>query len=353
MADSDEEKTEHVSQRRLNAAREEGQVAVGRDAVTVAGLFAAAAALKALAPAFRDSALSLVVLAAGGLDRLTFADLAHGAIPVAAQALGICGAAAFGVAAATTLQTQGGFWPHLALPTFSRMGGGRLTRILKREFWVDLGLAAIKVVAIGGVAYLAAGDALLTLGPLVSAAPEAQLAGVFRPIADVAVKALTVMALLAGVELALSHLRFRSKMKMTKQEAKREMKEDQGDPLIRSRRRKRQRELAKGRAALEVPRADAVVVNPTHVAVAIRYRKDEGAAPRVTAKGKGELAEIIRDLARANGIPIVEDIPLARLLHRRVKVGGQVPAETFRAVAAVLAFVYRITGRVPQRGVAA
>ena len=103
----------------------------------------------------------------------------------------------------------------------------------------------------------------------------------------------------------------------------------------------------KGQAKVEVPRADAVIVNPTHVAVAVRYRRDEGKAPRVTAKGKGELAEHMRELARSNGVPIVQDIPLARALHRRVKVGREVPADLFKGVAAVLAFVYRVTGRLP------
>jgi type III secretion system FlhB-like substrate exporter len=135
---------------------------------------------------------------------------------------------------------------------------------------------------------------------------------------------------------------------MTKEEAKREHKEEEGDPMLKGRRKKRARELAKNRIAIEVPKADAVIVNPTHIAIAIRYRKDEGNAPRVIAKGKGVLAENIRELARAHGIPIVEDIALARLLYKRVKVGKSVPADTFRAVAAILAFVYRVTGRAPQ-----
>jgi flagellar biosynthetic protein FlhB len=118
-----------------------------------------------------------------------------------------------------------------------------------------------------------------------------------------------------------------------------------GDPLIRGRRRKRHMELARGQARIEVPRADALVVNPTHIAIALRYRKDEGRAPRLTAKGKGALAEYMRELARENAVPIVEDVPLARLLYRKVKVGREIPPQTYKAVAAVLAFVYRITGR--------
>jgi flagellar biosynthesis protein FlhB len=164
-------------------------------------------------------------------------------------------------------------------------------------------------------------------------------------LARTGVRLLAVAAILAGLELALTRWRFLRKMKMTKEEARREAREDEGDPLVRSRRKKRHRELARGVAAVEVPRADALIVNPTHVAVAIRYRRDEGRAPRVTAKGKGALAEYMRELARSHGVPIVQDVPLARLLHRKVKVGRAIPAATYKAVAAVLAYVYRITGR--------
>ena len=113
--------------------------------------------------------------------------------------------------------------------------------------------------------------------------------------------------------------------------------------MIRGARKRRHRELVKKNAVMESRRADALIVNPTHIAIAIRYRKDEGAAPKVLAKGKGVLAEAMRESARSAGVPIIQDIPLARLLYKKVKIGGQVPAETYRAVAAVLALVYRLT----------
>ena len=130
---------------------------------------------------------------------------------------------------------------------------------------------------------------------------------------------------------------------MTKDELKREMKDEEGDPLVKGARKRRHRELVRKSAIAESRRADALVVNPTHIAIAIRYRKDEGAAPRVLAKGKGVLAEAMRDSARSAGVPIVQDIPLARLLYKKVKIGGQVPADTYKAVAAILALVYRLT----------
>jgi flagellar biosynthesis protein FlhB len=110
-------------------------------------------------------------------------------------------------------------------------------------------------------------------------------------------------------------------------------------------RKRRHRELVKRNSIAETKRADVLIVNPTHIAIAIRYRKDEGGAPKVLAKGKGHLAEVMREAARENGISIVQDIALARLLYKKVKVGGSVPADTFKAVATILAFVYKLTGR--------
>ena len=134
---------------------------------------------------------------------------------------------------------------------------------------------------------------------------------------------------------------------MTIDEVKREIKEDMGDPMIRGRRKQKAREIAQNRVGVEVPKADALIVNPTHIAIAIRYERGTDNAPRVTAKGKDNVADLMRKLARENSIPIVKDVPLARLLYKKVKVGKTVPAETYKAVAAVLAFVYRVTGRLP------
>jgi flagellar biosynthesis protein FlhB len=156
--------------------------------------------------------------------------------------------------------------------------------------------------------------------------------------------------ILGAIDVFLTRRRFFEKMKMTKDEIKREMKEDEGDPHIRGARKRRHRELRRGAIAVEVPRADAVVVNPTHIAVVLRYRKKNDKAPRITAKGKGAKADAIRRLALENGVPIVKDIPLARLLHARVRIGREVPAETYRAVAAVLAFVAKVRGRPPGTG---
>jgi flagellar biosynthesis protein FlhB len=351
MADT-RDRTEPASQRRLQRAYDEGQVPVGREASMVAALAAGAVALVTIGPALRDGLANLVAHTARSLADGRPSELGVMLARPLLMCVVVCASAGLAAVVVTAVQTKAGMWANLALPDPKRVfGGGRLSRLFKREFLVDLGLALVKVTAVGTVVWLSLRADFLTLPRLMSARPDAQLTALFAPLGSAAVKVLTVMAVFGGLDLAVTRLRFLARMRMTKEEAKREYKEDEGDPLLRSRRRRRHRELARGRVAAEVPRADALVVNPTHVAVAIRYRKSTDRAPRVTAKGKGQLAEIMRDLARNSGVPIVEDVALARLLHRRVKIGREVPVETYRAVAAVLAFVYRVTGRQPGAGV--
>lgn len=349
MAEEDrEEKTEAPSARALQHAWEEGRIPLGRDLPLVAGLGAATAALVALAGALRAGLVRACSEALGALADAPFRTLPHLAAGPALAAVAVCAAAAAASALVTLAQTQGRLWLERALPDPSRLAqGARLGRLFSRELAADLGLAAVKVVALGWAAWSSVHADFLTLPRLLGAPPADQLAQAFGILLRAAWRMLLVGAALAGLDLALVRLRFTKNMRMTKAEAKREARQDEGDPLLKGKRKQRHRELAKGRARLEVPRADALLVNPTHVAVALRYRRDEGRAPRVTAKGKGVLAEYMRELARESGVPIVKDIPLARLLYRKVKVGREVPASTYQAVAAVLAFVYRLTGRAP------
>lgn len=348
MADEQdrESRTEPASAQRLQRARDEGQLPLGHDAPLVAGLAAATVTLVALGAPLRTGLTELFAAVAGGLHESSFARLPALSARPAAAALAVCAAAALASALATLVQTRGGFWGHLAAPDVTRLfSPGRLGRMFTREFFVDLGLALAKVGALGAAAFWGVGDQLGRVPRLLTAAPAEQLASTFGLLAAAAKPVLAAAVALAAVEWGVARWRFAVKMRMTKDEAKREYKDDEGDPLIRGQRKRRHRELVRNRAKAEVPRADALVVNPTHVAVAVRYRRDEGRAPRVTAKGKGALAEYMRELARENGVPIVQDVPLARLLYRKVKVGREIPAQTYKAVATVLAFVYRITGR--------
>lgn len=342
-----EDRTEFVSQRRLKEAWDTGKIPVGRDAAGVAAMGAAFLTALALGPRLEAALVALTHEALALDPGAPFGDLARFVVQPLGLALAVLAAAALAATAVTVAQTKGGVWAELALPDPERLLKNPFKRTFSKEFAVDLLLMALKVLAVGAVISFTVRHDVLGLPEQLTAEPAAQLAAVFAPLTRVTVRVVAVLALFAGADLALSHWRFREKLKMTRDEAKRELKEDEGDPLLKGRRRKRARELVKGRLAVDVPKADAVIVNPTHIAVAIRYRKEEGAAPRVIAKGKGEVAERIRELARAHGIPIVEDVALARLLYKRVKLGKAVPAETYKAIAAILAFVYRVTGRKP------
>jgi flagellar biosynthetic protein FlhB len=349
QSSSKEDRTEAPSRKRLEKAYEQGNLPLGKDFNAVAGFVAGTAALTSMGGALRDALVHLVAASAEGLGAGTAAN-PRTLLPLLGRPLLLVGAIAACAAAAGMVaylaQTRGRVWAHLAVPDLSRVfSGGKLARLFSRETSLDLLVSWIKLLSVAWACWSSLRADFLTLPRLLFARSDVQFAMLFTPLAHGAVKVLTVMALWAGVDLAVQRMRFTKKMKMTKEETKREYKEEDGDPMMKGRRRRKHRELSKGRAALEVPRADALIVNPTHVAIAIRYRPGESAAPRVLAKGKGALAEYMRDLARDNGIPIVENIPLARLLYRRVKVGRAVPAETYKAIAAVLAYVYRLTGR--------
>jgi len=246
------------------------------------------------------------------------------------------------------VQTRMGLWPELAFPDFSRVfAAGRLKRLFNKDAFIDLAVAAVKVVTLGWTLWSTFRATFVALPRMLNMTSAAQMDAAYRPLSDGLARILSVVLLLAGVDFAVTRYRYQQRMKMTKEESKRDYREEEGDPSVKARRRRRHRELAKGLVRVEVPRADALIVNPTHIAIAIRYRPGDDQAPRVTAKGKGQLAEIMRDLAHEHGIPIVEDIALARLLYRRVKVGRCVPMETFKAVAAVLAYVYRVLRKNP------
>jgi flagellar biosynthetic protein FlhB len=139
---------------------------------------------------------------------------------------------------------------------------------------------------------------------------------------------------------------------MSKQEVREELKRFEGDPKIRERRRAIQRRLAMQRMMQKVPRATVVITNPTHLAVAIEYRKDEMDAPVVVAKGAEHLAQRIREIALDHGVPVLEKRDLARALYQAVEVGQTIPVELYQAVAEVLAYVYRLKGLTTLAGAA-
>lgn len=154
-----------------------------------------------------------------------------------------------------------------------------------------------------------------------------------------------VLIFFAALDFGLQRWEFSKNIRMTKQEAKQELKEREGDPQIKARIRSIQREMARRRMMQAVKKADVIITNPTHIAVAIAYQKEKMFAPKVIAKGADFLAQKIKQIASEAGVPQVENVPLARTLYKTVKVGQNIPRVLYQAVAEVLAYVYRLKNR--------
>ncbi|MBQ6887501.1 MAG: flagellar biosynthesis protein FlhB [Lachnospiraceae bacterium] len=155
-----------------------------------------------------------------------------------------------------------------------------------------------------------------------------------------------VYMIIAVLDFAYQKYKFNKDMKMTKQEVKEEYKQSEGDPQVKGKIKQKMREASMRRMMQDLPKADVVITNPTHYAVAIKYDPDQYDAPIVLAKGEDYLAQKIKEKARENNIEIVENKPLARMLYANVEVGQAIPPELYQAVAEVLAFVYRLKGKV-------
>jgi len=149
------------------------------------------------------------------------------------------------------------------------------------------------------------------------------------------------MVIIATASFSYQHHKTEKDLRMTKQEVKDEMRQQEGDPMVKGHRRRLARRLMQRQMLEAVPNADVVVTNPTHFAVALKYERGKDAAPVVLAKGEGRFALRIKALAQENGVPTIENKPLARMLYKIGTVGEAVPAEVYQAVAAILAFVYR------------
>ncbi|MGH7739227.1 MAG: flagellar biosynthesis protein FlhB [bacterium] len=215
------------------------------------------------------------------------------------------------------------------------------SRIVSRRSFVELVKAVVKITLIGWISYDGIKDALPRLVPAMDmpGAKAVQFVGSLAVgILDHIIFALAALAIL---DYLYQRWEYEENLKMTKQEIRDELRQSEGDPLIKARIRQLQREMARRRMFEAIPRADVVVTNPTHVAVALEY-KDGMGAPIVLAKGERVIAQKIKEIALAHRIPIVENPPVARALLKSCPVGGQIPGELFETVAEILAFVFRM-----------
>lgn len=335
------DRTEQPTPRRLREARARGEVARSAE---LSGAGALTAGLVALAASGPGIAVELGRLLRGGLAMAAsgspdpVAVLRHGAGAALRLVLVPALAALAGGAGAAVLTGGLSFAPGALRPKLARIAPLRgLRRMLEPAQLLRAILGLAKAVGLVGVAVAWLGShagALAQLGRATSAQALLRAAPVLGALA----LRLALVSLAFGlVDRALARRRHRRALMMTREEVRREHKEDEGDPEHRAERRRLHRALVE---AGPVSRATVVVVNPTHVAVALRHERGGEEAPRVVAKGAGLAARRLRSAARRAGVPVVRDVPLARALHRLAEVGDEIPEQLYEAAATVLAHLY-------------
>jgi len=349
-----ESRTEAATPRRLRRAREEGQVPLSRECIALAGLAATALVLVfVIGPVISGLGARLAV----PLHRIAVPDLAAEAAPLlrhaAWSALG--GAAPFVLAAlaagAGAVLAQTGFLVNAAplKPKLSRLNpGAGFKRLFGIEGLVEAVRSVAKLGAITAALWLALrGERAVLIGAL-TWPPPVLLEHLLRLILRVLLAVLLAQAAIALADLAWVRHRHARSLRMTREELREETRETEGDPRIKARIRQIRALRARRRMLAAVPGATVIITNPTHYAVALSYDRARHAAPRVVAKGVDSMAARIRDLAAEHRIPVVANPPLARALYR-VELDAEIPLEHFKAVAEIIAYVWRLNSRAAAR----
>lgn len=339
--------------RRLQKARQQGQVArsaeLGPAVALIAGLMVLGVEAPTIAEGLGESMHRLWVLlptVAAQHHAFSAAQVGQALLPLALPtAMVLCVPAVASIATGLA-QTRGLLSGRALLPQGSRINpAANLGRLFSREGLMRGLIALLKLLLLLGllalVLYGIAQSVLTVVG-----APPQRFLPFFGTHLRTAALAMGGTYLAIGVlDYVLQRNRFMRQLRMSAQEMKEELKEEEGDPLLRRHRRMRQQELARLRAIAGVAKATVVVTNPTHVAVALRYRPQEGdQVPTVTAVGVDAVALAMRAAARQQGLPVVQNPPLARALYRDVRVGRAIPPKFFAAVAQVMALVMRLQG---------
>jgi len=350
--DSDVEKTEPASQQRIEKSREEGQVPRSRELSTCLILITGSAILWLAGSFLYDRLITVMrksmsigwsLRADSGDTREMVVTLARSMVDAVIGLLplflGLAVAAIFASVAIGGLV----FSTKALQPQFGRMNLIKgIGRMFSANTWIELLKTLAKATLIGTVAALVIMHFMPRMAGLSNLSlPKALATGVDM----VAITCISIVASLAAIALIdvpwqmFSHAK---KLRMSKEEVKREHKESEGDPMVKGRIRQQQREAARRRMMSQVPTADVVVTNPTHYSVALKYEAGKNKAPVVVAKGQGMIALKIREIAAEHRIPSLEAAPLARALYANAEIGEEIPPVLYAAVAQVLAWVFQL-----------
>ena len=349
MESNSQDRNLPASERKLQRAVEDGQVTRSRDLSHLAVLGSGALALLAFSP-FMFDRLRLHLTRQLSFDAATMAHPETMLTRLADMAMaGLVGCAVFALAimiAVVLSYVAVGGWVNSfkpVMPDLSRLnplsGFGRL---FTKEKVAEVAKILVIVAVLSVVSTMYMASTAQSVVSLIMQPSVAAIAHLSQWLTNGMGLLLLIVLLVAAIDVPLQKFLHKSRLKMSHQEFKQEHKESEGNPMLKGKLRARQRELAQGNSLAAVPRADFVVMNPSHFAVAIRYDEATMRAPQVVARGADHLAMKIRDLARANAIPVLQSPVLARALYTHAEIGQDIPATLYTAVAQVLAYVYRL-----------
>jgi flagellar biosynthetic protein FlhB len=350
MADDDAgEKTEQPTPRRRQEAREEGQVPRSTDLTAAIALLAALVLLNIFGPGMLERMLLLI------REMIDFSDISGTTLQTWIARAGYAAAAMMLpfllilmvlTAAGALAQTGLLLTPKKLIPKVENLSPVKgIKRLLSFDSVTRTGLGLFKMGLVGLVAYytvVARIQWVLGAGTIPAAGIMHLASGILFALM---LRLALVLLVLGLADYFYQRHKVERQLRMNKQEIRDELKRMEGDPLLKARRRQAQARLAMQRVAIDVPRSDVVVTNPTEYSVALKYDEATMSAPRLMAKGKDLLALRIRQIAREHAVPVVQRPPLARGLYASCEVGDQIPVAYYRAVAEVLAYVYQLSGR--------
>jgi len=347
--DKDQERTEEATPKRREDAREEGQVAKSRDLASVAILgscllyfyFGAGSFISQLMDLMKSSFSHLdpSVVTAENIHSLLFSAVYSMLSLLAPFMLTVCIAALL----ANVMQVGFKITTKVIQPKWSKIDPLKgFSRLFSLQSLVEFLKSILKMTIVGFVAYLTVKNELKDILPLVNQSVWAIVVYISKTSFKILLTTCWVLIILAFMDYLYQRWEHERNLKMSRQDIKDENKSTEGDPIIKARIRRLQRDMAKKRMMANVPKADVVITNPTHLAIALRYEQDSMIAPTVVAKGADYVAEKIKDIAKENGVPTIENKPLAQVLYKTVEVDGAIPDSLYKAIAEILAYVYSL-----------
>ena len=357
MADEDKsQQTEEPTAKRLEQARESGDVVkssevttfillgAGTLAIAMFGKYTALSLARSLTLFLQQpDAMSVDGAGLSAMMRLLLPKIAFAVAPFFAVMI-VAGLAGH------VLQSRPGFSFDKIAPDFSKVSPmAGFQRLFGAESWMNLVKGLIKIVIVGVAIWTQLWPERGALDSILNQSTVGVVGDMSRLLFKVLMAALASLAVIAGLDYFWQRMRWLSRNRMSKQEIKEEYRQNEGDPAIKAKIRQLRHERSRKRMMAAVPKATVVVMNPTHYAVALQYESGKMAAPVCVAKGVDALALRIRAVAEEHDVPVVENPPLARALYAAIEIDEPVPAEHFKAVAQVIGYVYRLQGKMPSR----